>query len=211
MIRIGLGDDHAIVRSGIKQILSMMPGFEVVAEATQGAEVLDMCSHQDLDVLLLDLNMPGISGNDLIARLRMKHPKLPILVLSMHDSALVGTSALKAGANGYVTKDSDTSILVDAIRKLAAGGRFIAPAMAQAMALHSSDTRDALPHESLSDREMEVFTRIVKGQSVNAIADSLSISNKTVSTHKARVLEKMGIDSTADLVRYALEHKLVSG
>jgi len=208
MIRVALGDDHSIVRSGIKQILSMTPGIEVVAEATQGAEVLDMCSAQAIDVLLLDLNMPGISGNDLITRLHLKHPKLPILVLSMHDSALVGTSALKAGASGYVTKDSDTNILIEGIRKLAAGGRFIAPAMAQAMALHSSSTSDALPHESLSDREMEVFRRIVKGQSINAIADSLSISNKTVSTHKARVLEKMGIASTADLVRYAMDHEL---
>ena len=210
MIRVGLGDDHTIVRSGIKQILSMAPGIEVVAEATQGAEVLDMCNGHGIDVLLLDLNMPGISGNDLIARLRVKHPNMPILVLSMHDSAFVGTSALKAGASGYVTKDSDTNVLVEGIRKLAAGGRFIAPAMAQAMALHLSSARDALPHESLSDREMEIFRCIVKGQSINAIADSLSISNKTVSTHKARILEKMGADSIADLVRYAMEHKLNS-
>ena len=208
MIRVGLGDDHAIVRSGIKQILSLAQGIEVVAEATQGAEVMEMCNTHALDVLLLDLNMPGISGNDLIARLHLKHPQLPILVLSMHDSALVGASALKAGARGYVTKDSDTFLMVEGVRKLAAGGRFIAPAMAQAMALHSSSSGGALPHASLSDREMEVFVRVAQGQSVNSIAESLSISNKTVSTHKARVLEKMGMDNTADLVRYAMEHNL---
>lgn len=210
MTRVALADDHSIVRNGLKQLLSMVEGLEVVAEAVNGADVIALCERSDIDVLLLDLNMPGISGNDLIARVKAKTPKLPILVLSMHNSAQIGIGAIKAGANGYVTKDSEPAILIEGIRKVASGGRYIAPDMAQAMALHSSTEGTGLPHENLSEREWTVFNQLVAGLTVNEIAEKLKISNKTVSTHKARMMEKLRAESTAELVRYAMEHRLVN-
>lgn len=209
MIRIALAEDHAIVRNGLKQLLAMAPGLEVVAEAVNGTEVIGLGDRTDIDVLLLDLNMPGLSGNDLIARMKARNPRLPILVLSMHNTAQIGMGAIKAGANGYITKDSEPAILVEGIRKVAAGGRYIAPEMAQAMALYSSTEGNGLPHESLSEREWTVFRQLVAGMTVNEIAEKLRISNKTVSTHKARMMEKLQAGSTAELVRYAMEHHLV--
>lgn len=209
MIRIALAEDHAIVRNGLKQLLSMVDGLEIVAEAVNGAEVIGLCARTDIDILLLDLNMPGLSGNDLIVRVRAKAPQLPILVLSMHNTAQVGMGAIKSGANGYVTKDSEPVILVEGIRKVAGGGRYLAPEMAQAMALHSSSGGPELPHDSLSDREWTVFRQLVAGLTVTEIAEKLKISNKTVSTHKARMMEKLQAESTAELVRYAINHHLV--
>lgn len=208
MIRIALAEDHAIVRNGLKQLLSMVDGLEVVAEAVNGAEVIGLCARTDIDVLLLDLNMPGLSGNDLIVRVKAKAPRLPILVLSMHNTAQVGLGAIKSGANGYVTKDSEPAILVEGIRKVACGGRYLAPEMAQTMAMYSSTAGSGFPHESLSDREWTVFRQLVAGLTVNEIAEKLKISNKTVSTHKARMMEKLQAESTAELVRYAMEHGL---
>ena len=197
MIRLAISEDHAIVRSGLRQMFALVGDLDVVAEAVNGAEVIALCERQDFDVLLLDLNMPGLSGNDLIARVRAKRPTLPILILSMHNSAQIGMAAVKAGANGYVTKDSEPAILIEAIRKVAAGGRYIAPDMAQAIALYSSSATKGYLHESLSDREMSVFLELVAGRSVNEIADKFHISNKTVSTHKARMMDKLGAGSTA--------------
>ena len=209
MTRLAIAEDHAIVRSGLKQMLALVGGLDVVAEAIDGSEVIALCDRRDIDVLLLDLNMPGLSGNDLIARVRAKRPQLPILILSMHNTAQIGMAAIKAGANGYVTKDSEPTILIEAIRKVAAGGRYIAPQMAQAIALHSSSEPSGRPHDSLSDREMSVFRELVAGNSVNDIAEKFHISNKTVSTHKARMMEKLGARSTAELVRYAVDHGLL--
>lgn len=208
MIRVAIAEDHAIVRNGLKQLLAMVQGLEVVAEAVNGAEVLAVCVRSDMDVLLLDLNMPGLSGNDLIARIKAKNPTLPILVLSMHHTAQVGMGALKSGADGYVTKDSEPAILVEGIRKVAAGGRYIAPEMAQAMALYAATVQAGSLHENLSERESTVFKLLIHGRSVNEIAEILKISNKTVSTHKARMMEKLGVDTTAALVRYAMAHHL---
>jgi DNA-binding NarL/FixJ family response regulator len=209
MTRLAIAEDHAIVRSGLKQMMALVGDLEVVAEAVNGSEVIALCDRDDLHVLLLDLNMPGLSGNDLIARVRAKRPKLPILILSMHNTAQIGMAAIKAGASGYVTKDSEPAILIEAIRKVAAGGRYIAPQMAQAIALYSSSEPSGRLHDSLSDREMSVFRELVAGRSVNEIADKFHISNKTVSTHKARMMEKLGANSTAELVRYAVDHGLL--
>ena len=206
--RLLLVDDHTIVREGLKRILDGSGEGWVIAEAGSGFQAFEILRQNAFALAVVDLSMPGLNGLDLIHRIKADFPEVAVLVLSMHAEEQYAIRSFKAGANGYVTKDSDTPIMVEGVRILAAGGRFIAPAMAQAMALHLSSARDVLPHESLSDREMEIFRRIVKGQSVNAIADSLSISNKTVSTHKARVLEKMGMDSTADLVRYSVAHNL---
>lgn len=209
MTRLAIAEDHAIVRSGLKQMFALVGDLEVVAEAVNGSEVIALCDRHDLDVLLLDLNIPGLSGNDLIARVRAKRPGLPILILSMHNTAQIGMAAIKAGANGYVTKDSEPAILIEAIHTVAAGRRYIAPQMAQAIALHSSTGGAEHPHDNLSDREMSVFRELVAGRSVNEIADKFHISNKTVSTHKARMLEKLGANSTAELVRYAVDHGLL--
>lgn len=209
MIRIVIADDHAIVRAGLKQMFAIMPDMEVVAEAVDGDGILETLRHTRSDVLLLDLNMPGISGPDLIARLKSHWPNQPMLVLSMHDTAQVASRALKAGADGYVTKDSEPEVLLAAIRKVAAGGRYISSEVAQKMALLATASGDLLPHNALSTREFDVFKCLVKGLGVNDIADQLSISNKTVSTHKARLLEKMQMSSIAELTRYALDNQLL--
>lgn len=209
MIRIILADDHAIVRAGLKQMFAIMPEMEVVAEAIDAESVLETLRHTRCDVLLLDLNMPGISGLELIARLKAHWPAQPILVLSMHDTAQVASRALKAGANGYVTKDSEPQVLLAAIRQVAAGGRFISNEVAQKMALLVTASGDQLPHSALSAREFDVFKCLVKGLGVNDIANQLNISNKTVSTHKARLLEKMRMSSIAELTRYAMDNQLM--
>jgi DNA-binding NarL/FixJ family response regulator len=208
MIRIVIAEDHAIVRAGLKQMFAIMPEMEVVAEAVDGESTLEILRHTRCDVLLLDLNMPGISGPDLIARLKSHWPAQPILVLSMHDSAQIASRALRAGADGYVTKDSEPQVLLAAIRKVAAGGRFISSEVAQKMALLATTSGDELPHNALSVREFDVFRCLIKGLGVNDIADQLSISNKTVSTHKARLLEKMHLSSIAELTRYAMDNQL---
>jgi DNA-binding NarL/FixJ family response regulator len=208
MIRIVIADDHAIVRAGLKQMFAIMPEMEVVAEAVDGESVLETLRHTRSDVLLLDLNMPGISGPDLIARLKAHWPSQPILVLSMHDTAQIASRSLKAGADGYVTKDSEPEVLLAAIRKVAAGGRFISGEVAQRMALLATANSDLLLHSALSVREFDVFKCLIKGMGVNDIADQLSISNKTVSTHKSRLLEKMHMSSIAELTRYAMDNQL---
>mgnify|MGYP000291181632 FL=1 len=208
MIRIVLAEDHAIVRAGLKQMFAIMPDMEVIAEAVDGDSVLDCLRQTRCDILLLDLNMPGLSGADLIARVRSHWPQQAILVLSMHDTAQIASRALKAGANGYVTKDSEPEVLLSAIRKVAAGGRFISAEVAQKLALQATTTGEQLPHISLSEREFGVFKCLILGMGVNDIAEQMHISNKTVSTHKARLLEKMHLSSVAELTRYAMDNQL---
>ncbi len=208
MIRVLLADDHTLVREGLRQLLGGAPGIEVAAEAADGDEALARVRAEDFDVAVLDMSMPGLSGIDLIKRLRIEKPKLRILVLSMHAEQQYAARALKAGASGYLTKDSASAQLVGAIRKIAAGGVHITEAAA-AQLVGAAARGDAPPHASLSDREFEVFRLLVAGQGPGDIADRLHLSVKTVSTHKARILQKMGMDSTADLVRYAVENKLL--
>jgi DNA-binding NarL/FixJ family response regulator len=209
MIRIVVADDHAIVRAGLKQMFAIMRDMEVVAEAVDGESVLDTLRRTRCDILLLDMNMPGISGPDLIVRIKAHWPAQPVLVLSMHDTAQIASRALKAGADGYVTKDSEPAVLLEAIRKVAAGGRYISAEVAQKMALLVTSSSDMMPHNNLSDREYDVFKCLVKGMGVNEIAEHMHISNKTVSTHKARLLEKMQMSSVAELTRYALGNQLI--
>jgi len=209
MIRIVLSDDHAIVRAGLKQMFAIMPDMEVVAEAMDGESTLQALRHTRCDIVLMDLNMPGLNGPDLIARVKSHWPSLPILVLSMHDTAQVASRALKAGANGYVTKDSEPKVLLAAIRKIVGGERYISAEVAHKLALLATTHEDQPVHHALSDRESDVFQYLVKGLGVNEIAQVLRISNKTVSTHKARLLEKMQMSSVAELTRYALSHGLL--
>jgi len=206
MIRVLLADDHGLVREGLRGILAKGADIEVAAEAGNGDEVLALVKARDFDLALLDLSMPGLSGLALIKRLKVERPKLRILVLSMHGESQYAARALKAGASGYLTKDSAAAQLLGAIRKIAAGGVQISEAAA-AQLIGAGGAADA-PHAALSDREYEVLRQIVAGRSVTEIADALHLSVKTVSTHKARILEKLGLGGTADLVRYALEHGL---
>lgn len=208
MIRIMIADDHAIVREGIRQILALAPDIELAGQAVNGAEVLNQIRDHGFDLLLLDMNMPGISGVDLIGRVKLCRAALPILVFTMHNDAQLATRALKAGASGFISKDSDPERLLAAIRKVSAGGKYLEPMMAEQIALDATSTKLQLPHASLSDREMQVFRLLVAGKSSNEIADELCISHKTVSTHKARLMEKMNLHNIADMVRYAVQYGL---
>lgn len=210
MIRLLIADDHAIVRGGLKQIFALVPDFEVVGEAVNGAEVLDCLRQQEFDLLLLDINMPGVSGADLIVRVKAQRAALPILVLSMHNETQVAVRVLKAGANGYITKDSEPDILLAAIRKVAAGGKYIVPELAEKMVFDVATPGEAPPHALLSNRELEVFRLLTTGKGVNDIAAELCISNKTVSTHKVHLMEKLNLSSMAELMRYAMQHGLLT-
>lgn len=207
MIRVLLADDHGLVREGLRGILAKGADIDVAAEAASGDEVLALVRKQEFDLALLDLSMPGLSGIALIKRLKIERPKLRILVLSMHGEAQYAARALKAGASGYLTKDSAASQLLSAIRKIAAGGVQISE-VAAAQLIGASAAGDAPLHEVLSDREYEVLRHIVAGRTVTDIAEALSVSVKTISTHKARILQKLNLTGTADLVRYAIEHGL---
>ncbi len=206
MIRILLADDHAMVRAGLKEILADTGDIEVTAEATNGQEVLARVRGQEFDLAVLDMSMPGRSGIELI---RAEKPKLRILILSMHSEEQYAVRALKAGASGYLSKESAADQLVAAIRRVAAGGAYVSPETAERLALGATGAMDALPHTRLSDREFQVFQLIARGGAVGEIARQLSLSGKTVSTHKTRILEKMGFANQAELIRYALEHKLL--
>lgn len=207
MIRILIGDDHAIVRSGLKQIIATTSDLQVTGEAAQGAEILAALRAGPYDLLLVDMTMPGLSGVDLIRRIKAEWPPLPVLVLSMLNEAQIASRALRAGAAGYVTKDCEPEILLAAIRKVAAGGRFIDPALVDAMVFETG-TSDAPPHEILSDREFQVLQLLADGCSLNEIGDKLNISAKTISTHKMRLMQKLKLENNAALMRYAIRHGL---
>jgi DNA-binding NarL/FixJ family response regulator len=209
MTRIVIADDHAIVREGLKQVLAAAGDFTVIAEAQNGAEVMQHVRGHEFDVLLLDMSMPGKSGIELIKQVHVEKPKLRILVLSMHEEEQYAVRALKAGAAGYLTKESASAQLVAAIRKVAAGGAYITPAVAEQFALGAMAQTSGPPHAALSNREYQVFEMLVAGRSVTDIAARLNLSVKTVSTHKARILQKMNMTNPAELIRYAINNRLV--
>ena len=208
--RLMITDDHELVRSGLVQFMSTSSDVQVVAVASCGSELLEKLRSVQVDVLLLDLVMPGICGAELVARVKGAHPGLRILVLSMHNDTQTVLRAMKAGASGYITKNCSPQTLLDAVRKIAATGKYLDPEMAERLAFASSsvDTDDV--ELTLSEREMQIFRLIVEGKCIKAIANELSISDKTVSTHKAHILAKLGLKSVADLVRYAMQGKLFS-
>ena len=209
MIRLLLADDHALVREGLKRILAAASDILVVGEAANGDETLALVKQHDFDLALVDLSMPGLSGLDLVKRLRLERPKLRILVLSMHGESQYAARALKAGASGYLTKDAAADQLLGAIRKIAGGGVHISETAAAQLLGAGAPAGDAPPHAALSDREFEVFRQLVAGRRITEIAAALHLSVKTISTHKARILEKMAMASTAELVRYAVEQRLL--
>ncbi|CAD6562765.1 response regulator [Paraburkholderia sabiae] len=208
MIRILIADDHAIVRGGLRQIIATTSDIMVAAEAAQGTEVIDRLRSCVVDLLLLDMTMPGISGVDLIRRVRVEQPSLPVLVLSIHDEAQVASRALRAGATGYLTKDSDPDVLLAAIRKLTEGGRFIDPKLVDAM-VFETQRGDVPPHEVLSDREFQVLQMLAAGGSINEIADACSLSAKTISTYKTRLMQKLGLSNNVEMIRYSVRHGLI--
>ncbi|MEI6302205.1 MAG: response regulator transcription factor [Betaproteobacteria bacterium] len=209
MIRLVIADDHTIVREGLKQLLSAADDLQVIAEACDGQEVLQRVRELDFDVLLLDLSMPGRSGMELIKQVHAEKPKLRVLVLTMHEEQQYAVRAIKSGASGYLTKESASAQLLTAIRRVAAGGAFISAEVAEQLALGAMPQADGPVHTTLSDREYQVFQLIVAGIPVGEIAAQLNLSVKTVSTHKARLMQKMNMSSQADLIRYAISHRLV--
>jgi DNA-binding NarL/FixJ family response regulator len=206
--RLVLVDDHGLIREGLRQVLQAQPGLVIVGESDTGHGALSILERARAHVAIVDLNLPGLSGMNLISRIRSDHPDCAVLVLSMYAEELYAMRALKAGAQGYLTKDTAADELVRAVHKVAAGGCYLSRGMAErvAMALAHHDTTPR--HERLTDRELEVFRCILAGQRISEISRNLHLSVKTISTHKTRILQKMQLDSTAALIRYGLEHQL---
>lgn len=209
MIRVLLADDHAMVRAGLKEILETTGDIVVVAEATNGHEALEKVRGTDCDVVVLDMSMPGRSGIELIRLVKAQRPKVRVLVLSMHSEEQYAVRAVKAGASGYLTKESAADELVAAIRRVAGGGAFISPEIAERLVLETSDPPEQAPHARLSDREFQVLRMLVSGQSLTEVAAALNLSVKTISTHKTRIQQKIGVTNQTELVKYALKHGIV--
>lgn len=208
MIRIIIVDDHPLVRRGIRETLSAQPDLQVVAEASSGAEVLPLLGRQPCDVLLLDLSLPDASGLDLLKDVRRDFPHVRVLVVSTHDPLQYGVRTIRAGAAGYVSKNEPEDEIVPAIRAAVQSGRYISPRLGAVLADFAMLEGRADAHQGLSDRELEVLRRLASGRTISEIAAELSLSVKTVSTYRARMLEKLGLRSTGDLVRYAVEQRL---
>jgi len=208
-LEVLIADDHAIIRDGLKKILADTDDMTVSGEAANGTAVMDLVRQRDWNLLVLDISMPGRNGLELIKLIKAERARLPILIFSMHPEEQYAVRAIRAGASGYVSKEGDMDMLIPAMRRVAAGGMYINPKVAELLASDMHVHSESLPHTALTDREYEIFTRIVRGTSLTAIANELSLSVKTVSTHKSHILDKMGLQTQVDLVRYAMEHKLL--
>lgn len=209
MIRVCIVDDHELVRRGIREILSDSPDVQVADEAATGEELLTKAVKRRWDVLLLDLSMPGQGGLETLKLYRAQHPNCPVLVLTMHSEDQYAVRAIKLGASGYLTKDAAPERLVEAIRKVASGAHFITPEVAGRLAVELGENRKGAPHETLSNREYQVFRMIAQGETVTRIAEKLGLSAKTISTNRARMLRKLGLRNNAEVVYYAIKHQVV--
>lgn len=208
-IRVLIADDHAIVREGLKQILADTPNIVVEGEAENGLSAVQLVRGCDSNVLLLDISMPDRSGIEVLKQIHKEKPALAVLMLSMHREDQYAVRALKAGASGYLNKQSAPAELVNAIRQVASGRKYISPELAQQLANQVSDDREEVLHESLSDREFQTLTMIASGMAVSEIAAELALSVKTVSMYRSRLLAKMKLRHNAELTHYAIKHKLV--
>jgi two-component system invasion response regulator UvrY len=208
MIRVLIADDHPIVRQGVRQILSATDDIVVSAEATSGRQLLERMPEMACDIVLLDLTMPGSDGLDVLKVIRRDFAAIPVLILTMHSEDQFAVRSLRAGAAGYLTKDSAPAELVGAIRKVVGGGRYISPWLAERLAAHFGPEPDKPVHERLSDREYQVLRLIASGKTTREIAVTLSLSSKTVATYRSRILEKMGMHSAAELTAYAIRNQL---
>jgi DNA-binding NarL/FixJ family response regulator len=207
-MKILIVDDHAVIHQGLKRILDDEFEGATFGEARHSQEALDLVSRERWDLVILDVDLPGRGGLDVLKQVRAEHPKLPVLMFSMHSEEQFAVRALKAGASGYVAKDSASERLVEAIRKAIRGGRYVSAALAEKLAADLSRDVSPVSHEILSDREFEVMRMIAQGKTTTAIADLLSLSVKTVSTYRARILEKLQLETTSELIRYAIDHGL---
>jgi DNA-binding NarL/FixJ family response regulator len=210
MIRIGIVDDHAIVRSGLRQLLSEEVDFRVTAEGADGREALEIARNGDVDVLLLDLSMREHGGVDALTAIKARFPELPVLILSGFPETHYATTLLRQGASGYLNKECDPEEIATAIRTVARGRRYITPAVAELLADGAAGDRVQQPHEALSERELQVFLRLARGETVGHIAEQMFLSVKTVSTYRSRVMEKMKLQSNSDLTYYALKNGLIA-
>lgn len=210
MIKILIADDHAIVREGLKQIVADTSDMIVTAEASDGHEVLALLSKNNYDVVVLDMAMPGLTGLDILKQIKRETPKLPVLILSVHPEEQYAVRSLKAGASGYLTKESAPDELITAIRKVSMGGKYIPSSLAEKLAFELEVDAEKPPHKTLSDREFQVMCMIAKGRTIKNIAEELFLSPKTVSTYRSRILEKMKMKSNEELTHYARNNHLVN-
>jgi two-component system, NarL family, invasion response regulator UvrY len=208
LIRVLIADDHRIVLRGIEEILLKTPDIRVLGEAHTGRETLERIAREEFDLLLLDISLPDRNGLEVLKLIKERSPRLPVLVLSMHPEEQYAVRALKAGASGYITKESAHEELIEAIRRIARGRRYVSAALAEKIAFLISPEGGGAPHERLSDREFEVMLQIGAGKKINEIAGVLFLSPKTVTTYKSRIFQKMGLRTTADVVRYLIENGL---
>lgn len=209
MITVLVADDHAVVRRGLRQILSETSDIEVSAEAATGAEVLERVRTQRFHVVMLDVNLGGTNGLELLVDIHRERPELPVLVLTVYSEEQYAVRALRAGAAGFLTKESAPDRLVDAVRKIATGGRYVSVELAERLADWVANGRDKMPHEALSDREFQVLRMLASGKTVSQVAEELSLSVKTISTHRMRILKKMAMKNNAELTHYAVRNGLV--
>lgn len=210
MIRILVADDHAIVRNGLKQIVSDTPEMVVAGEASNGREALNKALEDDYDVVLLDITMPDISGLEILKEIKSQKPELPVLILSIHPEEQYAVRALKAGAAGYLTKESAPEELIRAMQKVSGGDKYVTSSLAEKLASFLKTGAEKPLHQALSDREYAVFCMIVSGKRVKQIADELSLSTKTISTYRSRILRKMNMNNNVELTRYAIQNQLTS-
>jgi len=209
MIRVIIADDHAAVRRGVKDILADEADMEIGAEASTAQELLELVRKQAWDAVVLDISLPGRSGLEVLSELKQERPSLPVLVHTMHAEDQFAVRALRAGAAGYLTKDSPPTELVKALRKIVAGGKYVGQSLAEKLAVNVDANIDRAPHEALSDREFQILRLLASGKTVSAIAEELSLSVKTISTYRSRILGKMKMKNNAELMRYALQQKVV--
>ncbi len=209
MLRILVADDHPIVRRGLRQIIAETSDMVVADEASDGWEVLSKVRATQYDVVLLDISMPGMHGLDIIRQLKDERPTLPVLILSIHPEEQYAVRAFRAGASGYLTKESAPDELVAAIRKVSMGGKYVSSSLAERLASDLENVHEQLPHKTLSDREYQVMCMIASGKTVTKIAEELSLSVKTISTYRSRILDKMKMKSNAELTYYTVKNRLV--
>ena len=209
MKRILIVDDHEVVRDGVKRIFEEQAETTAFGDASTASEALHLISEHDWDIVVLDLSLGGRSGLDLLKELKQVRPRTPVLILSMHSEEQYARRAFKAGAAGYITKDSSQAELSKAIEKVIKGGKYVTPILAERLVTHLAKGTDTAPHDTLSDREFQVMRMIASGKTVSEIAQLIHLSDKTISTHRARILEKMGMKTNAELTRYAIHNRLV--
>lgn len=209
MTKVLIADDHAIVRRGLKQILEETSDIQVEDEAASGQEAFDKVMEKDYDVVILDISMPNGSGLDILQRIKSEKPELPVLILSIHPEEQYAIRALRDGASGYLTKESAPDELIEAIRRISRGRKYVSSSLAEKLASTLHSDSEKLPHELLSNREFQVLCEIARGKSLKDIADTLHLSSKTISTYRSRILEKIQVKNNAELILYAIRNKLV--